>query len=416
MSNGSVNKTAKEHAKKGVVFLWAFGCALVFGVIDCLEAVLHAQHLSDVPPSQWARTAIFAIVGVLVGLLVDLMLESRRQLKSVSVEVDESRKLVAALKPLLRPFNEMSILLEESKQHKPLVEQLFVKAMEFLFLMPRCEQGVFYRLLMQGIQHATNTWEGIHHTEIEKLVRDDKDKDSLAYFNLLGHRSSCLERAHRIIITTEADRERLNDRDFVEQLIENTVGSVRSFAIDEEDVRAYFKDPTIRFDDCALHDRAILMHYDRKDELITVGFGYPGQDEKLPRQQLLPRVTDLFEQLDLFLDPSHDGDCLIFREIRSLDGDGMDGDESHASPVAVPSGASPLAAAGVQQKPAPPKQPAKHLTGEQIEEFVEAALRKDNSLSAEQIKKKADAVGINIGDRRLKRILSKMPHLRKKPH
>jgi len=211
--------------------------------------------------------------GLIVGMLISTIANSRKQLNQLLPTLTETVDEIVKLRKC-ESFDNVKEILEATQGSNEYMNNLLKKAKEHYCNLPKKSPQDFYAILTDGFDKV-NQWDGIHYGSIELLGSNPPNQNGAStYFKSIEKRAKKKNdpfKARRIIISNEDD---FSDKNIFNEFWSKAGKYADNYLISEEDmyhITGLSQDDDLG--DCALYDKVVFLHYDRKN---TVTFAYPG--------------------------------------------------------------------------------------------------------------------------------------------
>ncbi|HVZ32819.1 MAG TPA: hypothetical protein VG963_10355 [Polyangiaceae bacterium] len=244
---------------------------VVLGVLAVLADLLFqsgALHAESEHGFEWRRSVATAIVGLLIGLVLDVALELREslfRLEKVGHEADARLALLTEL-----PLSELA---QKEARHFEVLCRLIGDALKNVRVMANVDL-VRYLSYLERALAISETYEGVQRFPIRWFQQESAPY----YLEKLKIRS--MARKVRLFVIDDDDAGQmeldLSDEQLLDFYWKHTGSDVRSYWIRASELR---KEGLPVVGDCALYDRRLLIEYDEGRRVL--GFSVGDRDPRI---------------------------------------------------------------------------------------------------------------------------------------
>ena len=218
-----------------------------------------------------------------IELMAERHIAVRDELVNLNALIVSTVENVGETLNLYEPFRKV---LDEHSAQGRLIRHFLRLYMTGSLRIWRISDWDFYELAIEGAR-VCKTWDAIHHGRISALQSSSFPPGYLIDLQRAGG-----ER-RRIVILKPEEVSEVNDDEIRSRFLSATKGT-KSYWIDENDFFHLTQISPLVTLDCALHDKNLLLRFDRKENVAIMSF--KGQHE-----EICDGVIRAFEALDLEL-------------------------------------------------------------------------------------------------------------------
>jgi hypothetical protein len=241
-----------------------------------------------------AKAVLLATFGSLAGLLADTFIKEREAVREALDTIAHAGAVMARGDAKRQTVERVERFLDQAPQIAQLSARILERAWRTVFVVPKRNHEEFYDWLCDALKHV-NRWEGIHHNPLKELAPDETTKSREAFFNALAEAKGRGASLRRIIIANEEDIATWTVA-LIKEVLSSGGRNVESYAVSECRLRLFFWNQFQKpLYDCAIHDGALVLHFDRKFHSQTEGAIFFGLEQTM-------RLLADFDKAHVFAD------------------------------------------------------------------------------------------------------------------